>query len=224
MGSCGTANLQTTISECLASAESEDHVSLCAPLHDRNREGVPGVVGTAWVIVDVGVTLCEVPGPHDSSSILGPRPIVLSLVNGIYVWFEYHVPCTLISVLVSMHVFDWCIMNVLVGTLSDSCCSLSPMGAYGHPNAKPTILFGTTWLECKMAEWYYTIHLCVKLILVLWGIQPRPYIESFKRKMTEKDKRRIKKNKAVKKFQMVKKTINKNGKVQVWLGNISNLW
>ena len=47
----------------------------------------------------------------------------------------------------------------------------------------------------------------------------RPYLASFKRKLSEKDKRRTLKNKAVKKHQMVKKTVNKRtGKVQVWLG------
>ena len=36
-------------------------------------------------------------------------------------------------------------------------------------------------------------------------LQPRPYLASFKRKLTPKDKRRLQKNKAVKKHQMVKK-------------------
>ena len=48
-------------------------------------------------------------------------------------------------------------------------------------------------------------------------LQPRPYLASFKRKLTPKDKRRLQKNKAVKKHQMVKKTISKSGKVQVYL-------
>ena len=44
----------------------------------------------------------------------------------------------------------------------------------------------------------------------------RPYIKSFKRTLTKKDKRRIQKNKAIKEYQMVKRTINKStGKKQV---------
>ncbi|CAK9034001.1 Putative rhamnose biosynthetic enzyme 1 [Durusdinium trenchii] len=61
-----------------------------------------------------------------------------------------------------------------------------PMGAYGHPSTKPTILFGTL-----------------------------PYLQKFHRKLTNKDKRRIAKNKAIKKFQTVRKTVSKSGKVQV---------
>ncbi|CAK9104776.1 WD_REPEATS_REGION domain-containing protein [Durusdinium trenchii] len=62
-----------------------------------------------------------------------------------------------------------------------------PMGAYGHPNTKPTKMFGTL-----------------------------PYMQRFKRKLSAADKRRINKNKAIKKFQTVRKTINKTtGKTQV---------
>ena len=42
-------------------------------------------------------------------------------------------------------------------------------------------------------------------------------MESFRRKLSEKDKRRIKKNKAIKRYQMVKNTIGKDGKQQVFL-------
>lgn len=42
-------------------------------------------------------------------------------------------------------------------------------------------------------------------------------MQSFKRKLTSKDKRRILMNKATKKHEMVKKTISKTGKVQVCL-------
>lgn len=38
---------------------------------------------------------------------------------------------------------------------------------------------------------------------------PRPYLEKFRRKLSPKDKRRIQKNKAIKKFQTVRKTIKK---------------
>lgn len=62
-----------------------------------------------------------------------------------------------------------------------------PMGAYGHPNKKPTLLFGT-------ATW----------------------IKKLYRKLTAKDKRRLQANKAVAKYQMVKKTISKTtGKISV---------
>lgn len=62
-----------------------------------------------------------------------------------------------------------------------------PMAAYGHNNRKPTILFGTV-----------------------------RYMTKFARKMTKKDHRRLLKNQAQKKHQMVKKTICKTtGKVQV---------
>ena len=45
----------------------------------------------------------------------------------------------------------------------------------------------------------------------------RPYIKEFYAKLTARDKRRIAKNKVIAKFQTVKKTIGKGGKVQVWL-------
>lgn len=61
------------------------------------------------------------------------------------------------------------------------------MAAYGHANSKPTVLFGTS-----------------------------PYTQKFKKKPTARDKRRVQKNKLIKEYQMVKKTINKEtGKVQV---------
>lgn len=45
---------------------------------------------------------------------------------------------------------------------------------------------------------------------------PRPYIKDFKRKLSAADKRRINKNKAIKKYQTVRKTISKtSGKMQV---------
>ena len=47
----------------------------------------------------------------------------------------------------------------------------------------------------------------------------RPYLELFRRKLTARDKRRIAKNKALKKHQMVKKSICKTtGRVVVSLG------
>ncbi|CAK8994457.1 unnamed protein product [Durusdinium trenchii] len=62
-----------------------------------------------------------------------------------------------------------------------------PMGAFGHPNTKPTVLFGTL-----------------------------PYIMDFKRKLSARDKRRIDNNKKNKKFETVRKTISKtSGKKQV---------
>ena len=49
---------------------------------------------------------------------------------------------------------------------------------------------------------------------IVWEL--RPYIGDFKRKMTSKDTRRVRKNAALKKHEMVKKTISKKtGKVQV---------
>ena len=51
--------------------------------------------------------------------------------------------------------------------------------------------------------------------IVLSAFMLSPYLETFKKKLTEKDKRRIQKNKAVAKHQMVKKTISKRGRPQV---------
>lgn len=62
--------------------------------------------------------------------------------------------------------------------------------------------------------------LCLKIHTVLENgvAMLRPYIGRFARKLTGKDKRRIQKNKALKKFQTVRKTINKKtGKQQVTL-------
>ena len=47
---------------------------------------------------------------------------------------------------------------------------------------------------------------------------PRPFLKQFARKLSPRDKRRIQKFKGIKKYQMVKKTIGKNGRVQVLLG------
>ena len=48
--------------------------------------------------------------------------------------------------------------------------------------------------------------------------QLSPYLDKFKKKLSARDKRRILKNKSVKRHQMVKKSISKDGKVQVLLG------
>ena len=62
------------------------------------------------------------------------------------------------------------------------------------------------------------MHVCVRVCSGPLLVE-RPYIESFKRKMNARDKRRVQKNKALDKYKMVKKTINKKtGKVQVNLG------
>ena len=50
----------------------------------------------------------------------------------------------------------------------------------------------------------------------------RPYLKAFKRKMSEKDKHRVVANKSIKKHQMVKKTVSKTGKVQVFLDGSSD--
>ena len=50
----------------------------------------------------------------------------------------------------------------------------------------------------------------------------RPYIGAFGRKMTGRDKRRVKKNKAIRKYQMVKKPVDKTGRLRVFLGPV--LW
>ncbi|CAL1164150.1 unnamed protein product, partial [Cladocopium goreaui] len=61
-----------------------------------------------------------------------------------------------------------------------------PLGAWGHANQKPTVCFGTV-----------------------------SYLTDFKRRLTKRDHRRIQKNKAIKKHQMVRKSISKSGRVQV---------
>ena len=92
---------------------------------------------------------------------------------------------------------------------------LSPMGAFGHPNCKPTLLMGSVCLACKI---FNCISACIQhMMLLCRELQPRPYLPSFKRKLTAKDTRRLQKNKAMKRHQMVKKTISKSGKVQVYL-------
>lgn len=45
----------------------------------------------------------------------------------------------------------------------------------------------------------------------------RSYLTDFKRRLTKRDHRRIQKNKAIKKHQMVRKSISKSGRVQVYL-------
>lgn len=52
----------------------------------------------------------------------------------------------------------------------------------------------------------------------------RPYAGKFNKKPTARDKRRVQKNKLIKEYQMVKKTINKHtGKVQVYLDDCFGL-
>ena len=45
----------------------------------------------------------------------------------------------------------------------------------------------------------------------------RSYLTDFKRRLTKRDHRRIQKNEAIKKHQMVRKSISKSGRVQVYL-------
>lgn len=95
------------------------------------------------------------------------------------------------------------------------------MGAYGHPNCKPTLLFGTLPPACNSASFQCELTCITR---VGWGACSfsglRPYMALFRKKLTMKDKRRIAKNKAVKKHQMVKKSISKTtGRTVVSLGN-----
>lgn len=94
------------------------------------------------------------------------------------------------------------------------------MGAYGHHSSKPTVLFGSAQLACK--RFILIVPACHDGLMMMHGAcfpsRPRPYLSKFARKLNAKDKRRIAKNKAIKKLEMVKKTISKDGKVQVKLG------
>ena len=119
---------------------------------------------------------------------------------------------------------------MLFSSCGHHCCiifGLSPMGAWGHANNKPTALFGTVSLACNRWCTNQPNSSCMQ-----WGIkknnacwvQLSPYLDKFKKKLSARDKRRILKNKCVKGHQMVKKTISKNGKVQVLLGCMTNMY
>lgn len=103
------------------------------------------------------------------------------------------------------------------------------MGAFGHWTKKPTMLFGSV----KLASSQFFVCLAFHL---WWNMssrssQPKPlqdcqwlalrkYIKEFYRKLSARDVRRLVKNKAVKSYEMVRKTINKKtGKIQVKLGS-----
>lgn len=74
------------------------------------------------------------------------------------------------------------------------------MGAYGHRSEKPTVCFGTA-SEPKPSH-----------ALKKHGL--RPWIPELKKKMTEKDKQRIKRAKADTTQAMVRKTRDEHGNVK----------
>ena len=87
--------------------------------------------------------------------------------------------------------------------------SLSPMGAYGHSNVKPTPLFGTVHTpkiirHTQMQHGLFT-SFC---FLSSWMV-------NLVKSMSEKDKRRIKKAAKETKKAMVIKSVNKKGKRSV---------
>ena len=88
---------------------------------------------------------------------------------------------------------------------------LSPMAAYGHPNMKPTIIWGTaSGIQALLRkEELFGFFPSMLAALV------RPWLSLLHRKMSKKDKRRVKKNTAVAKYQMVKKTLKRDGTVSV---------
>lgn len=151
--------------------------------------------------------LCEQP----SSSVMLNFPYMIFLATIIHPvqWRRVRLPMSQFS-----EIFT-CIVRTIIALLVlctndiiNAFFGLSPMGAYGHTSVKPTVLFGTMPEPCGSAmPCVYSTYMRL-----------RPYIDDFKRKLTKRDRRRINKNKAIKKFQTVRKTISKkSNKVQVQL-------
>ena len=164
-------------------------MSICDLIFDRGSPWIGNTLGTTIGIFDAWIPVPEVYGHCD-------RPCVVKCSTS---W-------TVPSILLIM-------LHPTKNTLH--IARLSPMGAFGHPNCKPTLLMGSVCLACKI---FNCISACIQhMMLLCRELQPRPYLPSFKRKLTAKDTRRLQKNKAMKRHQMVKKTISKSGKVQVYL-------
>ena len=76
----------------------------------------------------------------------------------------------------------------------------------------------------------FIFHVCQSLSfkhehnLIKWNLTLlRTYLNELKRKLTQRDRRRIQKNSAIKKHQMVRKSISKAGRLQVNLGLVFHL-
>lgn len=124
-------------SQCL---EAEDNDSLCSAEFGGHSSRLPSSMGTAWIIADVGLPLLEVHGYHGPASALERCSVAPASVCTN--------KCTLASVMVVMQ-WWWYVF-----------LPLSPMGAYNHPNMKPSILFGTAHLACTLWEAFTFLSSC----------------------------------------------------------------
>ena len=61
-------------------------------------------------------------------------------------------------------------MISLDGPFNTDSWQLSPMGAFGHPNTKPTVLFGSVQLACICAVEVVRESTCIRAVMVFWKL------------------------------------------------------